>query len=334
MNPKNTALKNDFLAYLKSIQRASGTIIGYGNDLDIVNVFILTRCGNKDFVSVKKREFAALQSWLIDEHGNSPARVRRVKAAISSLSNYITNILADDEPEEFGDYRPSIRAIENPVNTTVREKLVLTDEQCDETLRRLVESKKYEQACYLALALSSGRRKSELLRFKVKYFGDDHLICNGALYSTIETIRTKGRGTQGKQLVCYTLAKTFKPYFDLWMQERERLGIESEWLFPDRKNPTVARNVSVTDTWAALFGRILTDIAGERVDYYNHSSRHYLATHLAKCGVPQNVIQSFFGWASLDLVGVYTDIDASESFGDYFTPDGIVGGKTASLSDL
>lgn len=55
------------------------------------------------------------------ENGNSPARVRRVKAALSSLSNYIENILDD----EYEDFRPIIRKIENPQNTPVREKMRL-----------------------------------------------------------------------------------------------------------------------------------------------------------------------------------------------------------------
>ena len=42
---------------------------------------------------MKKREWGNFQNWLIDEHGNSAARVRRIKATISSLSKYIIDIL-------------------------------------------------------------------------------------------------------------------------------------------------------------------------------------------------------------------------------------------------
>lgn len=334
VNPKNMALKKDFLSYLKSIQRSDGTIKGYSNDLDIVLVFILERCDNKDFVNVKKREWIALQSWLIDEHGNSPARVRRIKAVISSLSNYITDVLQEDDEPGFENFKPSIRGVENPVNTPVREKTILTDEDCQYVLSRLVEMKKYEQACYFALAIYSGRRKNELFRFKVEYFQDDHLICDGALYSTIELVKTKGRGVKGKEIPCYTLAKPFKPYFDLWMEERGRLGIESIWLFPKRDDMTDHRTGGSADAWASLYSELLSEHTGKASVFYTHSARHFAVSHMSQAGVPHSVIKEFMHWDSLEMVAIYDDTDIAESFGDYFTVDGIKGSDRKSLADL
>jgi len=334
VNPANTKLKEDFLAYLKSVQRSDGTIYGYNNDLDIVNVFILARCGNKNFVNVKKREWLLMQDWLVNDHGNSPARVRRIKAAVSSLSNYIINVLQEDEEPGFENFKATIKGVENPVNVPVREKTILTDEDCQYILDKLVEKKKYEQACYFALAIYSGRRKSELFRFKVEHFDDDHLICDGALYSTKETLRTKGRGAHGKQIVCYVLAKPFKPYFDLWMAERDRTGVQSEWLFPVEGHPELHKEGSVANSWANVYSRLLSELRGEDVRLYPHSARHMLVTNLSKAGVPQNVIKEFMHWESLEMVSIYDDNDVTESFGDYFTTDGVKGGQSKSLSDL
>ena len=80
-----------------------------------------------------------LQNWLINENGNSAARVRRIKAALSSLSNYIENILDD----EYEDFHPIIRKIENPVNTPVREKSVFTTQEIEAVLQQLVAAGKY-----------------------------------------------------------------------------------------------------------------------------------------------------------------------------------------------
>ena len=41
INPDNIRLKNDFLEYLRSVQRSPGTISGYANDLDIFFVWVL-----------------------------------------------------------------------------------------------------------------------------------------------------------------------------------------------------------------------------------------------------------------------------------------------------
>ena len=89
INPENMRLKNDFLEYLKSVQRSPGTIAGYSNDLDIFFVWVLKNARNKFFVDISKRDLVAYQNWLINENQNSSSRVRRLKAAISSLSNFV-----------------------------------------------------------------------------------------------------------------------------------------------------------------------------------------------------------------------------------------------------
>ena len=104
VNPENKRLKNDFLTYLKSVQRSSGTIDGYSHDLDIFFVWNLQNNNNKFFVDLSKRDLISYQNWLIYENENSPARVRRLKAALSSLSNYVENILDD----EYEGYRPIV----------------------------------------------------------------------------------------------------------------------------------------------------------------------------------------------------------------------------------
>ena len=68
--------------------------------------------------------------------------MRRVKSTMSSLSNYIENMLDD----EFENYRPIVRKIENPQACAVREKTVLEDEQLEDLLEHLVEKKKYDKA--------------------------------------------------------------------------------------------------------------------------------------------------------------------------------------------
>ena len=70
----------------------------------------------------------------------------------------------------------------------------------------------------------SGKRKAELTRFKASYFDESNLICGGALYKTPEKMVTKGRGSRGKLLDVYILAKPFQPYLDLWLNERKELG--------------------------------------------------------------------------------------------------------------
>lgn len=323
INPENARLVKDYLTYLRSMNRSDTTIEAYKSDLDIFFVWVLLNANNKFFIDITKRDLVSYQNWLINENENSPARVRRLKAVISSLSNYIENILDDEYPN----YRSIVKKIENPVNTPVRAKTVLDESDCNNLLNKLVELGEYQKACMFALAMASGRRKSELVRFKVSYFDDSNVVY-GSLYRTPEKVKSKGRGKQGKLLHFYVLVKQFKPYFELWMQERERLGIESEWLFPDPADPTKHLNALTLNSWAKTFSAILG------VDFYWHSMRHYFATALAKAGIPDDVIQGIVGWESADMCKVYKDIDVSDEIGKYFKDGEIVQNQSNGLGDL
>ena len=325
VNQNNIQLKEEFLRYLKAVNRSGGTIRQYGSDLDIFFCWVLQNAGNKDFAKISKRDIIAFQGWLLNENENSPARVRRVKATISSLSNFCENILADED-KEYENFRSIVRKIENPQMQPVREKTVWEEQELLKLLHKLTEREQYDKACFLALAIYSGRRKAELCRFRVTDFEDDKLVCDGALYKSAP-IKTKGMGG-GKMICCYTLARKFKPYLDLWIRAREERGLQSEWLFPDSVNPKEHIAISTVNSWANTFSRM----TGE--NFYWHSLRHAFTTSLAKAGIPDGVIQSIVHWESADMVKIYKDIDAEEEIGMYFKNGEISAPEKKTLSDL
>ena len=322
INPENIQLLNDFMTYLRSVDRSELTINVYENDLLIFLCWVVDNSKNKFFTEVNKRDIMMFQNYALQQ-GCSASRVRHLKAALSSISNFIENILDDEYPN----FRSVVRKIENPVNEPVREKTILTKEQVQSCLDYLVEHKKYEQACFLALAAYSGRRKAELARFKMSYFDDENIIY-GSLYKTPEKIKTKGRGRNGKQLICYVLYKPFKPYLDLWLADRQKRGIESEWLFTDVHDRTQPITISRMNSFARTYSKIMG------TDVYLHSLRHFMTSELARANIPDSVIQSLIGWDSADMVNVYKDIDADEEFGKYFKDGEVIGQKQSSLSDL
>ena len=306
VNPKNKSLLNDFLDYLRSIQRSESTINVYRNDIEIAWVWCLQNNDNKFFVDWTKRNVVAFQNWLIYKNENSPSRVRRIKATLSSMSNFIENMMDDEYPS----FRNIINRVESPANTIVRDKVVWDEESLDDLLNKLIARGDIEKACFVALAICSGRRKAELCRFKVSDFRDKNLVCDKSLYKS-SPIKTKGRGN-GKYIPCYTLAKKFKPYLDMWLKYREENGIDSEWLFPDKRNPKQCVPITTVDSWA----RTITDLTGK--DFYFHSLRHYFTTSLVRAGIPDSVITQIVGWESSDMCRLYTDIDVDEQIGMYF----------------
>ena len=322
VNPDNKQLTSDFIDYLRSTQRSETTINAYKNDLDIAWVWNLQNNGNKFYVDWTKRNVVAYQNWLLNNNQNSPARVRRLKASLSSLGNFIENVLDDEYP----DFRNIINKIESPAMQAVREKTVLTDDQVQHLLDELVGKEEYERACAVALAMYSGRRKSELTRFRMSDFDDSHLVCDGALYKS-DPIKTKGR-SGGKYIPCYVLAKSFRPYLDMWRSYRDEHGIDSEWLFPSHTVDGEHLPVSTLDAWTPM----LTKILG--VDFYWHAARHRFTTYLAKAGIPDGVIQSIVAWESSDMVRLYKDIDAEEEIGMWFKDGEIVAPSIGGLSAL
>lgn len=321
INKNNKDLHRDFLDYLKSTHKSEGTIKGYDSDLNIFWVWVLDNLDNKNFQDITKRELVRFQNWLVEDNENSPARVRRIKAAISSLSNYIEAIL--DEEDEFKDFRSIVRKIESPTLQPVRERTVWKEDELLALLSILAEKGKIEQECFVALGMYSGRRKAELLRFKVSDFTQDHLVCDNALYKSAP-ILTKG----GKMLECYTLAKRFQPHLDKWLKYREEHCIESEWLFPDPSDHTKQRSIGSVNGWTITFSKYAEK------DFYVHSLRSYYVSALLRAGIPDNVVVEIIGWSSAEMVKVYDDNPKEQKIAVYFKDGDIFIPESKGIGDI
>lgn len=322
INADNKSLMEDFLDYLTSVDRSPKTINVYRSDLNIFFVWNLEYNGNKFFTKLTKRELARFQNHAINDWKWSPKRVRRVKSVLSSMSNFIENVL--DDEEEFKDFRPIIKKIESPVNEPVREKTVLADEQIDLLLDTLVERQEYEKACAIAIAVYSGMRKQELIQMRMSFFNTDHLKFN-CLYET-DKIRAKGRGVRGKVINKYVMNKVDK-YINLWKQQREELGVDIDWVFVSKHNGVWEQRKTL-DMWKDEFSEIVN------APFYFHCLRHKLCSELVAANVPSEVIREFFKWESAEMISVYNDNSAVDDFEKYFTSDGIVKHETKGLEDI
>ena len=140
-------------------------------------------------------------------------------------------------------------------------------------------------------------------------------------------MKTKGTGG-GKMICCYTLAKKFKPYLEMWINERNNKSIESEWLFPDKADYSTHMSISTANSWALTYSKITNKPC------YIHSLRHFFTTSLARAGLPDSVIQSIVAWESSDMVKVYKDIDSDEEIGMYFKDGELLIPEKKTLSDL
>ena len=103
------------------------------------------------------------------------------------------------------------------------------------------------------------------------------------------------------------------------MKERKKKGIEGEYIF----------NISIGTV--DYYADVISEILGR--PFYFHSLRHFLCSRLFRIGLPSDIIQEYFGWSSADMLNIYNDNEASDSFGKYFTADGIKG-SDVTINDL
>jgi len=298
VNPKNKTLQKQFLKN-KSITCSETTITGYESDLNIFFVYCLDYLDNKFFVDIKKLEMSEFFSYCTEELQWGSSRLNRMRSALSSLSQFIERFMDDDYP----DFRNIVlKVIDSAPKSEKREKTVLSDDKVDWLLQYLSETDK-QKACWLALAVASGARFSELLRFEVSLIDENNRAFDDIFLETTRQIRTKGRGKTGKLLHKFIIAEIFLPHFKEWLPERKKIMEENnedhDYLFIKRNGkPAVDGTIR---SWVNSIDKLIEE------DFYAHALRHYLTTYLSKKGLPARLIRDLFGWSSIDLVEIYDD---------------------------
>lgn len=300
VSPENKDLIDEFIMYCESVDKAKTTVVAYKSSLRIWMVWIKDNLNNKSFLELQKRDIVRFQSWCL-KRDMSPARIRGLRSAASSLNEYIKSM--DIVPN----FVNIVNDIPAPSLSAVREKTILSDEQIEKLLDDLVEQKRYQQACFIAVLAGSGMRKSEVIQCRVDWFVGDRIVLYEGMYVSPE-IRTKGKGKMGKPLKKYIIQDIADKYINLWMNERQKLGIENDPLFViKRKGEWGAIKDSTVDSWMDLFSRLTGEVC------YAHAFRHYAGTWLKRNGVPIDTIRDFFGHNDSVTTELYIDIDASEN---------------------
>lgn len=321
--PSNMELIQDFVNYLETTDHSPKSIVVYKNNLDIFFVYLMQKEKNIDFVNIKKRHIMNFQNFMI-KGGLSPARIRNIKSTISSLSLFIESIL--DEEEKWEGFRNIVNKIPSPSLSPTREKTVLSDEELETLLDKLVESNKIQIALFVAMSAFSGSRKAETIQYKRSWFTTD--TCKNGLYVTPE-IRTKGKGIKGKLLVKYCLKSKVDKYLELWDMEREKQNIEIDDLFvTKRKGDWIPASISTVDSWMGKCSEIL----GETV--YAHSLRHFFISYLRRESVPIEIIKDIVGHEDVSMSQKYDDNPKENGFLKYFSDEGINKIEDKKLSDI
>lgn len=305
VNARNKTLIKRFLKE-KNTRAADSTINGYASDLNIFFVWNLLYNDDKYFVDIKKLEFADFFSYGVEELKWSSNRFSRMRSVLSSLSNFIEKFYDEDFPM----YRNIIlKSIELMPKVPVREKTILSEEQVNNLLDFLKNKKnKPQEACLLALAIGSGARVSEWLRFTTDIIDENNTAFDDLFLETLKEIKTKGRTKQGKMLYKYIIKDIFLSYYKEWLPIREKIMEENnqEHNFIFIKKDGSPAEVDTVRSWIRKWEKFLG------VDFYPHCLRHYIVTHLTRLGLESDFIIEIMGWTSSDMYKVYNDLTAKE----------------------
>lgn len=306
INPKNKKLMKRFIKE-KNTRCSDATIRNYTSDLNIFFTWNYLENDDKFFVDIKKIEMADFFAYAVDDLKWGSARFSRMRSCLSSLSEYILRFF-DEEYPTFKNI--VLKSIELMPKCPRRKKTILSEEQIDSLLNYLKnEINRPQEACLLALAICSGARKSELLRFDIDLIDENNTAFDGLFIETKEQIKTKGFSKEGKLLYKYIIKDLFVPYYNEWMVKRKEIlennnVEEHNKLFI--KNDGTPAKVSTIEGWIEKWSKFLNE------DVYLHALRHYTCTYLARLGLESELIVEIFGWSSHDMYNIYCDLTAKD----------------------
>ncbi|MEX0595517.1 MAG: phage integrase N-terminal SAM-like domain-containing protein, partial [Candidatus Paceibacterota bacterium] len=122
---------------------------------------------NKALHKMSKRDFLRYISYLRDDRKLSSSSMSFKKAAVSSLCNYIENVVADDS-EDYKTFRNFTRGLPTISKNKVYDKVKVTYEEYEEMMKVLENDENYIGMAWLATAMNVGARRAEIVQFKAE----------------------------------------------------------------------------------------------------------------------------------------------------------------------
>ena len=146
------------------------------------------------------------------------------KSIVSSLCNYIENIISEDD-DNYKNFRNFTRGLPPIPKNRVYDKIKVTKEEYDMMMNVLENDENWLGMAWLATAFRTGARRSEIIQFKTEIL--NYEVPEDLDYVMSHTVRGKGASQDGKKLE-YMIPLDVLPYWQKWIESR---GYESEYIF-------------------------------------------------------------------------------------------------------
>jgi site-specific recombinase XerD len=304
VNSENIKLRDKFLKE-KSTRTSVLTIEGYKSDLNIFFVWNLLYNDNIHFTDMRKIQFSEFFSYCIEELKWNSSRYGRMKSVLSSFSNFIEKFY----DEEFPKFRNIVlKSVDSMPKNLIREKTVLSESEMENIFNILKENNETQIICWLALAIASGSRFSELLRFTTDIIDENSTAFQGLFLETTKQIKCKGRTKSGKLLTKYIVRDLFWDKYQDWLIERKKImdrkGKDHNSIFIKMNGDSAEE--STARGWVSKIEEY------GKINFYPHLCRHYYCTFLSRINIPPELIKELVGWSDLSMIPTYNDLEAKD----------------------
>ncbi|MGN7324793.1 tyrosine-type recombinase/integrase [Bacillus altitudinis] len=217
--------------------------------------WVHTSLNGKKLYKITKRDFIRYQSFL-KNRGMSSSGIALKKASVSSLNNYLENVVAEDDPN-YKTFRNFTRGLPAIPKTVTYEKVKVTYDDYKLMMDTLEEDENYLGMAWLATAFNVGGRRAELVQFKTELL--DYPINEDQSYVMSHKVFGKGKG-EGKVLEYMVNLEALK-YMKMWHEKR---GYDHEYIFTTQYG---GEPKQISESWADYFcSDVLSDILGRRIN--------------------------------------------------------------------
>lgn len=267
----------------------------YSSGLRQFGYFVYQSMNNKPLYKITKRDFLRYLSYLRDDRKLSSSALNFKKACVSSLCNYIENVVSDDD-ENYKLFRNFTRGLPSIPKNRVYDKVKVTYDEFKEMMNVLESDENYLGMAWLATAFLVGARRSEIIQFKSEIV--EYKISENQNYVLSHTVRGKGKSTDGKPLE-YMIPLDVLPYLEKWLNVR---GYSSQYIFTTKHNGEVRQ---MSPTWADNFcAEVLSNILGRRINV--HIFKNSCITYHLERGTDIKLVSKFIAHhESIETTSIY-----------------------------
>lgn len=204
---------------------------------------------------ITKRDFIQYRGYL-QKNGLSSDAIKFKQSVVSSLNNYIENIIVGDD-SRYDTFRNFTRGLPFLSNNIVYEKVNVSKEEYEYMMDQLKKDKDFMGMTWLAIAFNVGARRSEIIQFKSEIIDYDF---GKNTYIMSNKVRAKGEGKEGKVLQYMVNKETIK-HIKNWLDVRD---YEHEYIFTTKRGD---KYIVVSRNWANYFcTNKLSPILGRRIN--------------------------------------------------------------------